>query len=63
MYIYIYIYIYIFVCVFVCVCVCVYVCNHKDNVPSRLSPQWLICLGKKITDRQEDEKRAATLYT
>ena len=29
----------------VCVCVCVCVCggggNHENNVPSRLSPQWL----------------------
>ena len=21
--------------------VCVYICNHENNVPSRLSPQWL----------------------
>ena len=25
----------------VCVCVCVYVCNHGNNAPSWLSPQWL----------------------
>ena len=29
MYMYVYIYIYI------------YICNHENNVPSRLSPQWL----------------------
>ena len=21
--------------------ICIYICNHENNVPSRLSPQWL----------------------
>ena len=33
---YVYIYIYIYVCVSVC-----NMCNHENNVPSWLSPQWL----------------------
>ena len=44
----IYIHIYIYICVYVCMCICVYVCvcacsvcNHENNVPFRLSPQWL----------------------
>ena len=24
------------------VCYNIYICNHENNVPSRLSPQWLV---------------------
>ena len=34
-YIYIYIYIYKYKYIYI------YICNHENNVPSRLSPQWL----------------------
>ena len=34
-YIYIYMYIYIYVYIYI------FICNHENNVPSRLSPQWL----------------------
>ena len=33
-YIYIYIYIYVYIYRYI------YICNHENNVPSRLSPQW-----------------------
>ena len=33
-YIYTLIYIYIYMCIY-------NICNHENNVPSRLSPQWL----------------------
>ena len=42
MYIYIYIY-YIYVYTCICIYMCVCICNHENNVPSRLSPQWLCC--------------------
>ena len=34
-YIYIYIYVYIYIYIYTCIC------NHENNVPSWLSPQWL----------------------
>ena len=36
-YTYIHIYIHTYIYVYMCVCVC----NHENNLPSRLSPQWL----------------------
>ena len=36
-YIYIYIYIYMYIYIYIYI----YICNHENNVPSRLSPQWL----------------------
>ena len=39
LYIFIYIYIYIYICI--CMYIHIYICYHENNVPSRLSPQWL----------------------
>ena len=25
----------------ICICIYIYICYHENNVPSRLSPQWL----------------------
>ena len=54
MYIYIYVCICVYICICVCICIYIYIyiyiiyiyiyiyiCNHENNVPSRLSPQWL----------------------
>ena len=30
-----------YVCMYVCIYIYMYICNHENNVPSRLSPQWL----------------------
>ena len=37
---YIYTYIYIYVCMDICIDI-LYICYHENNVPPRLSPQWL----------------------
>ena len=38
MYVYVYadIYVYMYICIYMYM-----LCNHENNVPSRLSPQWL----------------------
>ena len=36
---YVYIYIYIYICIYIYIYI--YICNHENNVPSRLSHQWL----------------------
>ena len=37
----VYIYIYIYIYMYIYIYIYVYICNHENNVPSRLSPEWL----------------------
>ena len=59
-YIYIYIYIiYIYVCIYICVNIYIYIytCNRENNVPSRLSPQWLC--GNSYTWAHDEQLHTA----